>query len=89
MNLKKVFSIFLITFVFVSNPSAVHLHIFSIVGAEIYSTTILGTAGENRINWQTTNSQGSKVGSGLYIYVVDIADGSNDQIYHGKVVVIN
>jgi hypothetical protein len=70
------------------NSATIHVYIFSIAGEEIYSTTIQGSTGENRIDWQTTNNEGSKVGSGLYLYAVDVVDGANNQIYRGKMVVI-
>lgn len=71
------------------NPATIHVYIFSIAGEEIYSTTDQGNTGENRIHWNVTNTQGSKLSSGLYLYVIDIADGSNDQIYRGKMAIIN
>jgi hypothetical protein len=72
-----------------AKPAELKLSIFAITGELVYRTTIEGNVGFNSINWSLVNQSGQSVASGLYVYLLQINDGSGFTNKTGKVVVIH
>jgi hypothetical protein len=66
-------------------PGEVKLSLFTILGEQVYRTEVKAMAKET-ITWDLQNEAGSGVASGLYIYVLELADGTRKT---GKVAVIH
>ena len=69
-------------------PAQVKLAMFALTGEQVYASTLSGGAGENTLLWDLENQAGSMVASGLYLYKVDINDGTASILKTGKVAVI-
>lgn len=72
-----------------NHSAKVVLSLYTLVGEEVFSDTIQGTVGENTLLWELKNNSGSSVASGLYIYTLQVEDGSQKETRIGKVVVIH
>ncbi len=76
-------------FLNLNKPAKVVLSILALTGEKVYSTQTEGSQGSNTLIWQVQNNAGSAVASGLYIYYLQIDDGSNQEIRKGKIVIIH
>ncbi len=70
-------------------PAQVHLSLYTLLGEQIYQSTIAGNAGLNNLLWQVQNQSGQAVASSLYLYALEVNNGSGSQRWTGKVVVIH
>jgi hypothetical protein len=77
---------FLVT---LADQAKVTLTIFSISGEEVYSTQAHGEQGLNTLVWKGQNNARQAVASGLYIYMLQVDDGSTHETKLGKIVVIH
>ena len=66
------------------SPGDVNLKIFDVGGRLVRELKASGTAGSNTVTWDTTNKNGQKVGSGVYIYRIE--SGGNKLIDKVEVV---
>jgi hypothetical protein len=51
-------------------PGDVSLKIFDVGGKLVKELAATGAAGSNNLTWDTTNKHGQKLGSGVYIYIL-------------------
>jgi hypothetical protein len=71
-----------------NHPAMVHLSIFTLTGEQVFTTTVTGNAGANTLTWEANNLARQSVASGLYVYVLQVDDGTSHQNTTGKVVII-
>jgi hypothetical protein len=69
-------------------PFQIRLSLFTLLGEQIFQVTSVGNAGLNNIDWPIQNLNNVSVASGLYIYSVEVNDGSKREKLTGKVLVI-
>jgi hypothetical protein len=72
-----------------SAPAKVDLVLFTVAGEEVYDTQIHAGQGINTIIWNTQNSTGNVVASGLYIYLLKAQCEGTTQTRTGKVLIIH
>jgi hypothetical protein len=70
-------------------PAIVQLALFNVAGEEVYQATLEGSVGENSFTWDLRNLSGSPVASGIYVYEIEIQDGSSAQAHKGKIAVFH
>ncbi len=70
------------------HPASVRLSIYNLLGELIYQKTADGNSGSNDLVWSLENKSKQSVASGLYVYVLRIDDGGNQNQYTGKIAVI-
>jgi hypothetical protein len=61
------------------SPSGVEIQVFAVTGALVWSENLQASqtqAGTNNVDWNLTNSEGSKLASGIYIYHVTVGGQS-------------
>jgi hypothetical protein len=66
-------------------PAQAQLSLFTLTGELVYKTSAEGNTGANILTWDLNNQGREKVASGLYLYVLQAADGTSKI---GKLVVI-
>jgi hypothetical protein len=69
--------------------SQIQLALFNITGEEVYKTETSANSGLKKILWSLQNLSGNPVTSGLYIYVIQAANGTQSFQKTGKVVVVH
>jgi hypothetical protein len=69
--------------------AAVQLKLFNLTGKAVFSETIQGNAGLNTITWQLKNNGQIPVASGLYVYTIQVNNGSQTVTTRGKVAVLH
>jgi hypothetical protein len=69
--------------------ATVQLNLYSLMGEEVYSDTIYGNAGLNTITWLLRNKTQAPVASGLYIFTIQVNNGSETVTKTGKVLVFH
>jgi hypothetical protein len=69
-------------------PAKVTLTIFSLVGEVVYQESLEGASGANNLLWNLDNQAQESIASGLYLYLVQVNDGTSNVNATGKVVVI-
>jgi hypothetical protein len=69
--------------------ATIQLSLFTLLGEEFFSETIPGNSGVNAIIWNLKNQNQAQVASGLYIYRIEVNDGSESADKTGKVMVIH
>jgi hypothetical protein len=57
-------------------------------GEEVYDVETEGSAGLNALVWKTQNNIGQPIASGLYIYVLQVNNGTTQETKVGKIAVI-
>jgi len=70
-------------------PGEIQLRLFAVTGEKVYQTMFQGSTGKNNFDWLLEDQAGSSVASGLYVYSVQIQDGSATDQFTGKVVVVH
>gem|GEM_PF-966090 len=70
-------------------PGSIQVKLFSLSGEQVYSTQIEGSQGLNTLLWNLQNNNGSAAASGLYVYVLQIGEGSAQEIRTGKVILLH
>ena len=70
-------------------PSQITLSIYTILGEQVYQTSVEGQVGINSLPWQGRNTLNESVASGLYIYSVQANDGKTIRNKMGKVAIIH
>lgn len=75
-------------FLKLNKPAKVVLSIFALTGEKVYSTQAQGNQGLNTLIWEAQNNAGSAVASGLYIYVLQVDDGTEKETRTGKIVIL-
>lgn len=71
------------------HPGLFRVNLFSLSGEQVYSNQIEGSQGLNTLLWNLQNNNGLAVASGLYVYVLQIGEGSAQEIRTGKVVILH
>ena len=69
--------------------ASIQLSLYTLLGEEVFSETILGNPGVNTIVWNLKNQSLATVASGIYIYVIEVNNGSETANKTGKVMVIH
>jgi len=69
--------------------ATVHLNLYSLTGGGVFSEAIDGNAGMNIITWLLKNSAQANVASGIYIFKIQVNDGSTTVTKTGKVLVLH
>ncbi|HXL73951.1 MAG TPA: hypothetical protein VN963_10040, partial [bacterium] len=64
-------------------------NLYSLMGEKVFSDTIYGNAGLNTITWLLKNNAQVNVASGLYIYTIQVNNGSETTTKTGKVLVFH
>ncbi len=71
------------------SPATVKLSLYDLMGQQVYSKTIEGQTGMNTIPWSIRNTVGARVASGLYVFAIQVNDGSESRIKTGKVAIFH
>jgi hypothetical protein len=71
-----------------SNGS-IQLSLYSLMGQQVFSETVQGNTGMNTITWLLRNKALEPVSSGLYIYVIKVNNGFNQETKTGKILVFH
>jgi len=69
--------------------ASVQLNLYSLMGEEVYSDTIQGNSGSNTITWLLRNKAQANVASGIYIFSIQVNNGSEIVTKTGKVLVLH
>jgi len=69
--------------------SQVNLALFTVLGEEVYRTSVQGNAGDNQILWTLKNKAQNAVGSGIYICVIQVVSGYETVTQTTKVIVFH
>ena len=69
-------------------PAQIQLSLFALTGEEVYQATAQGSAGTNSLVWGLENQAQESVASGLYVYVIKVADAAGVRAQTGKVAVL-
>jgi hypothetical protein len=72
-----------------NHPAQVNLTLYTLTGERVYSAQTQGSSGMNSLTWELKNNSGAPVASGLYLYVIQAADGTRTARRTGKMVVIH
>ncbi len=75
--------------IILSSPANVQISIFSVTGGLVYQDSFEGNAGLNTMTWYLRNRLNEVVSSGLYVYVIQVNDGSLLVKQTGKVVLLH
>jgi hypothetical protein len=67
----------------------IKLVIYSLLGEQVYQTTVQGEVGVNNLLWQVRNQSNNPVASGIYIFTIQAIDGEGVQNKVGKVLVLH
>jgi hypothetical protein len=68
----------------------VQLNLYTLIGKEVFSESIQGTAGMNAITWLLRNQAQVPVASGLYVFTIQVDAGYGLMITKtGKVMVLH
>jgi DNA-binding beta-propeller fold protein YncE len=75
----------------VSLPKAaqIRLSLFTLLGEQVCQISVQDNIGFNNVYWNLQNQAGQAVASGLYLYALEVDDGSSRQRLTGKVVIIH
>jgi hypothetical protein len=63
------------------------LCLYDTAGESVFAQKVQGSAGTNWITWVPLNQQGDPLARGIYIYYVQVGDGSGGEKALGKVLV--
>jgi hypothetical protein len=77
---------FLVT---LGRPAQIHLSVFNLLGENVYQTSAEGQVGTNSLVWEGQSQSHLSVASGLYLYVLQVNDGSQQAKQVGKIVFIH
>jgi hypothetical protein len=69
-------------------PALVTLSILTLAGDLVYQETLQGGEGPHQITWSLKSQRGSDAASGLYLYVLQAVDGTNESRQTGKVALL-
>jgi putative component of membrane protein insertase Oxa1/YidC/SpoIIIJ protein YidD len=72
-----------------SRPAQVRLNLYALTGEQVYSAQAEGGQGLNTLIWKLQNQAGQSVASGLYIYELQVNDGTTQESRVGKAVVLH
>lgn len=72
-----------------AKPAQLKVSLYSLAGEQVYTASMQGNGGINTMVWPLQSQSGSSVASGLFLYVLEINDGSGIVRKTGKVVVIH
>jgi hypothetical protein len=72
-----------------NQPAQITLNLYSLMGQEVYSTTIQGVVGANNLLWTLRNKAQEKVASGLYVYSLAVSGNGLQEKKIGKVVILH
>lgn len=75
-------------FVKLNRPAQMTLSLLSISGEQVYATQVQGSQGLNTLLWEAENSAHQSVASGLYLYVLQVDDGTVKGNKTGKIVIL-
>ena len=67
----------------------IKLVLYSLLGEQVYQTTVQGEVGVNNLLWQVRNQSNNPVASGIYIFTIQAIDGEGVQNKVGKVLVLH
>jgi hypothetical protein len=70
-------------------PAKVTLSIVTLMGEKVFSVAKDSSTGDNELVWDVKNSSHSAVASGLYLYVLEVDDGSSKETRKGKIAVFH
>lgn len=76
-------------FVYLKHPAMVSLTIYSLLGAEVYATSLQGNQGLNTLIWTVKNKAYQEVASGLYVYALRVDNGSIHEKKVGKIAIVH
>jgi hypothetical protein len=76
-------------FVDLEKPVNLTLTLFSLSGEKVFEESVEGNSGLNTLTWNLENQLGSRVASGLYVYVLTADDETSVRTHEGKVVVLH
>jgi len=69
--------------------ATIQLSLFSLTGEEVFSDMIQGNPGLNTITWFTRNKAQVPVARGLYVFTIQVSNGSETITKRGKLVVFH
>ncbi len=71
-----------------NQAARIHLMILTISGEKVLETQSAGDQGMNDLGWDLRNGLGQEVASGLYLYYIQVDDGTEPQTKLGKLVIL-
>jgi sugar lactone lactonase YvrE len=72
-----------------SKPMPIHVTLFDVMGEKVFDASFQGRAGLNSLSWDLQNQWDGSVASGLYLYLLEVEDGANQEIKWGKLAVLH
>lgn len=71
------------------SAATIQLNFYNVLGEKVFSKTVEGSAGLNTFDWVLRNTGNAPVASGLYVYTLQVYNGTGTARKIGKVVVLH